>query len=133
MTSFNSHVFPYPALKVGNAQSQTLNTGGSAALSAKQIYEYVHSYIYCMYTGIQCSAVHIICVYICFMYALSDKPPVTASQNQLFNYIMHTVALGHAVAQWLRHCATNRKVSERFPIVSLQFFIDIILAAALRP
>jgi hypothetical protein len=31
---------------------------------------------------------------------------------------------GHAVAQWLRHCATNRKVVS-------EFFIDIILPTAL--
>jgi hypothetical protein len=30
---------------------------------------------------------------------------------------------GHAVTQWLRHCATNRKVADRFPMVSLEFFI----------
>jgi hypothetical protein len=86
-----------------------------------------------IYTGVQCSAVHMLCVCICFMYAYVDKPPVTASENQLSNYMMHSVALGHAVAQWLRHCATNRKVSDQFPMVSLEFFIDIILAAALRP
>ena len=33
---------------------------------------------------------------------------------------------------WLRHCATSRK-GVRFPIVSLEFFIDIILPAALWP
>jgi len=33
---------------------------------------------------------------------------------------------------WLRHCATSRKVSlVRFSVVSLKFFIDIILPAAL--
>jgi hypothetical protein len=31
----------------------------------------------------------------------------------------------------LRHCATNRKVVDRFPIVSLEFFIDIIIPVAL--
>jgi hypothetical protein len=33
------------------------------------------------------------------------------------------------VAQWLRHCATNRKVAGSFPMVSLEFFVDIILLA----
>ena len=32
---------------------------------------------------------------------------------------------------WLRHCATSRKSLVRFPMVSLEFFIDIILPAAL--
>jgi hypothetical protein len=27
----------------------------------------------------------------------------------------HYVLLGHAVAQWLRHCATNRKVAGAIP------------------
>jgi hypothetical protein len=38
--------------------------------------------------------------------------------------------------QWcslLRHCATCRKVGVRLSILSLKFFIDIILPAALRP
>jgi hypothetical protein len=39
----------------------------------------------------------------------------------------------HAVAQWLRHYATNRKVAVRFPMVSLECFIDIIILAALWP
>jgi len=34
---------------------------------------------------------------------------------------------------FLRHCATNRKVAVRFPMVSLEFLIDIILSAALWP
>ena len=32
---------------------------------------------------------------------------------------------GTAVAQWLRCCATNRKVAGSIPAVSLEFFIDI--------
>jgi hypothetical protein len=31
---------------------------------------------------------------------------------------------------WLRHCATNLKVMVRFPMVPLEFFIDIILVVA---
>jgi hypothetical protein len=39
---------------------------------------------------------------------------------------------GHAVAQWLRHCATNRKVAGSIPdSVIGNVFIDIILPAAL--
>jgi hypothetical protein len=40
---------------------------------------------------------------------------------------------GHAVAQWLRHCAKPEGSRDRFPMVSLAFFIDIILPAALWP
>jgi hypothetical protein len=39
--------------------------------------------------------------------------------------------VGHAVAQWLRHYATNRKVAGSIPMVSLEFFIDIIIPATL--
>jgi hypothetical protein len=35
--------------------------------------------------------------------------------------------------QCLRPCATSRKVAGRFPMVSLEFFIDIILSVALWP
>jgi len=34
---------------------------------------------------------------------------------------------------WLRHCATNRKVAGSIHVVRLEFFIDIILPAALWP
>jgi hypothetical protein len=35
------------------------------------------------------------------------------------------------MAQWLRHCATNRKVAGSIPDVSLEFFTDVNLPAAL--
>ena len=35
------------------------------------------------------------------------------------------IALGTAVAQWLRCCATNRKVAGSFPAGVNGFFIDI--------
>jgi hypothetical protein len=35
------------------------------------------------------------------------------------------VLLGTAVAQWLRYCATNRKVAGSIPDVVMEFFIDI--------
>jgi len=41
--------------------------------------------------------------------------------------------LGTAVAQWLRCCVANQKVSGWIPEVSLEFFIDIILPIALWP
>ena len=37
---------------------------------------------------------------------------------------------------WLRHCATSRKVAgsiPKFPIVTMEFFIDIILPATIWP
>ena len=34
---------------------------------------------------------------------------------------------------WLRHCSKSRKVAGRFPMVSLEFFIHVILPAALWP
>ena len=40
---------------------------------------------------------------------------------------------GTAVAEWLRCCATNRKVAGSIPEVSLEFCIDIILPIALWP
>ena len=44
-----------------------------------------------------------------------------------------TVLQGTAVAQWLRYCATNRKVPGLIPDGVIGFFIDIILPIALRP
>jgi hypothetical protein len=38
---------------------------------------------------------------------------------------------GTAVAQWLRYCATNRKVAGSMPDGVLGFFIDVILPIAL--
>jgi hypothetical protein len=48
-------------------------------------------------------------------------------------YIIHiySTGLGYVVAQWLRHCATNWKVAGSIPEASLEFFIDIILPAAI--
>jgi hypothetical protein len=48
------------------------------------------------------------------------------------NYIVLIVGGGHAVAQWVRHCATRTGTSrDRFPMMSLEFFI--ILPTALWP
>ena len=41
--------------------------------------------------------------------------------------------MGTAVAQWLRCCATNRKVAGSIPDSVIEFFIDIILPIALWP
>jgi hypothetical protein len=44
--------------------------------------------------------------------------------------LQYTTGRGHAVAQWLRHCALQiRRSQDRFPVVSLEFFSDIILLA----
>jgi hypothetical protein len=40
---------------------------------------------------------------------------------------------GTALGQWLKWCATNRKVARSIPEVSLEFFIDVILLIALWP
>ena len=45
----------------------------------------------------------------------------------------HTFYLGTAVAQWLRCCATNRKVAGSIPGGVTGNFIDIILPIALWP
>jgi hypothetical protein len=46
-------------------------------------------------------------------------------------YWVEPSQVGTAVAQWLECCATNRKVLVRSQLVSLEFFIDIILPIAL--
>jgi len=54
----------------------------------------------------------------------------------LFRYYgsIHYTYRGTRWRSCLRHCATSRKVARlRFPMVSLEFFIDIILPAALWP
>jgi hypothetical protein len=38
---------------------------------------------------------------------------------------------GNAVGQWLKCCATNRKVDRSIPEVTLEFFIDVTLLIAL--
>ena len=43
----------------------------------------------------------------------------------MHNVVQYIELWGTAVAQWLRCCATNRKVAVRSQLVSLEFFIDI--------
>jgi hypothetical protein len=43
------------------------------------------------------------------------------------------VRQGTAVAEWLRYCATNRKVAGSIPDGVMEFFIDIVLPIALWP
>jgi hypothetical protein len=42
-------------------------------------------------------------------------------------------SMGYTVAQWLRHCATSRKVAGSIPDDVTGIFIDIILLATLQP
>jgi hypothetical protein len=45
----------------------------------------------------------------------------------LYHFVLLLHGLkGHAVAQWLRHCATNRKVTGSIPDGVTGFLIDII-------
>jgi len=46
-------------------------------------------------------------------------------------YILHTENMWGPVVQWLRYCATNRKVTSLIPDGVMEFFIDIILLIAL--
>ena len=43
----------------------------------------------------------------------------------MFNYFCIVNDMGTAVAQWLRCCATNRKVARSIPAGVSGFFIDI--------
>jgi len=45
----------------------------------------------------------------------------------------NTTVLGHAVAQLVETALQAGRTRIRFPIVSLEFFIDTILPAALLP
>jgi hypothetical protein len=55
------------------------------------------------------------------------RPPLPPSNYSWYSFLLH------AVAQWLRHWTKNRKVGDRFLMVSLEFYIDVILPAALWP
>ena len=45
----------------------------------------------------------------------------------------YLLSCGTAVAQWLKCCATNRKVAGSIPEVSLELFFDVILLITLWP
>jgi len=51
----------------------------------------------------------------------------------LKNLNLYYVQRGTWWCSWLRHCATSEKIQVWFPMVSLEFFMDIILLAALWP
>jgi len=62
---------------------------------------------------------------------VSDSFPIRNGLKQgdalsavLFNFALE-YAIGTAVAQWLRCCATNRKVAGSIPAGDSGFFIDI--------
>ena len=47
--------------------------------------------------------------------------------------VLYNNITGTAVAQWLRCCATNRKVAGSIPAGVIEFFVDKILPIALWP
>jgi hypothetical protein len=53
--------------------------------------------------------------------------------NQKFQVLLFLLGGTLLVAQWLRHCATNRKAAGSIPDGVIGIFIDIILPAALWP
>ena len=53
--------------------------------------------------------------------------------NALPEFVTLPLFAGNAVAQWLRCCATNRKVAGSIPDGVFEFLIDIILPIALWP
>ena len=62
------------------------------------------------------------------------RTPVNNATNKLRQCKQITnlpLTKGHAVAHWLRHCATRRKVALSIHDGVIQNFIDIILPAAL--
>jgi hypothetical protein len=70
----------------------------------------------------------------------TDHPSICRNQGntqffrcQITRICSSTIYMGTAVAQWLRYCATNRKSLVRFQMVSLEFFIHIIIPIALWP
>jgi len=54
------------------------------------------------------------------------KPTRCTNVSNLFYFGMTLYMFGTAVAQWLRCCATNRKVAGSIPASVIGFFIDII-------
>jgi hypothetical protein len=53
------------------------------------------------------------------------KQRLNCNTSKVFNYLIQfllTMAVGHAVAQWLRNCATNRKVAGSIPDGVTGFF-----------
>ena len=55
----------------------------------------------------------------------------TADQQTHFDFIHALLLSGTAVAQWLRCCATNRKVAGSIPAGVSGFFIDITVVKVL--
>ena len=56
------------------------------------------------------------------IHQINQISPETPNELQTTVYIS---TLGAAVAQWLRFCATNRKVAGSIPAGVIGFFIDI--------
>jgi hypothetical protein len=53
--------------------------------------------------------------------------------REVYLVLIHLERRGSQWRSWLRHFATSQKVAVRFLMVSLEFFIDIILLVTLCP
>jgi len=67
----------------------------------------------------------------CYIVIVSSCLMLHSLQVDKYIWSSSYVYRGTRWRSWLRHCATSRKV--RFPLISLEFFIDLILLAALWP
>jgi hypothetical protein len=65
------------------------------------------------------------CIIIIIIIIIRESIDIYAKVTELVKLKINSINRGHVVVQWLRHCATGAMVSE--------FFIDIILPAALWP
>jgi hypothetical protein len=91
---------------------------------------YKCTYIYNIYIYIYICVCVCVCVFVCVCVCGSSIQYNT--RNKFLEHYIRNV--GHAVAQWCWGTAllTGRS-RDRFPMVSLELFIDIILPAPLRP
>ena len=64
---------------------------------------------------------------------LPPPVPVWNAREKFTAAFIYLFIVGTAVAQWLRCCATNRKVAGSIPAGVNGYFIDIILPIALWP
>jgi hypothetical protein len=67
------------------------------------------------------------------LYSMKSVPSVWTESRTIQIKVHEPIIKNYCQSSWLRHCATSRKVAGRFPMVSLEFFIHIILPAALWP
>jgi hypothetical protein len=50
-----------------------------------------------------------------YIYVFAGSHHILCTLTRCYKYIIYRSRVGHAVAQWLRHCATNRKVAGSIP------------------